>query len=134
MRALTITQPWLWCITDLGKRVENRRYGTDYRGPLALHASANPDRAMLLRMRAEGWDIPPEVVAVGAVAAVCDLVDVHPVDSPRCRCGHWADHGPRVHHWVLADVEPLSVPVACRGARRLWTPDTSITERICNDQ
>jgi|GEM_PF-2199389 len=130
MRALTLTQPWLWCITDLDKRVENRRYGSDYRGLLALHASATPDRPMLRRLRAEGWEIPRSGLAVGAIVALVDLVDVHPADSARCRCDAWAAYGPRIHHWVLDDVEPLPVPVACPGARRLWTPSDDITERI----
>lgn len=130
MRALTLTQPWPWCITDLGKRIENRRYGTDYRGLLAIHASLTPDRAMVRKMRAEGWDVPPGDLVTGAIVATADLVDVHRCDSIRCRCDAWAEYGPRVHHWVLADVEPLPVPVACPGARRLWTPDTSIIERI----
>lgn len=120
MKALTITQPWLYLITDHGKDVENRTYGTPHRGPLALHAGARTNPSMARAARDAGWSIPAKL-PTGAVLAVCDLVDVHPADSRKCRCSQWAEQGPRVHHWVLADVRVLRKPVPCNGARRLWT-------------
>lgn len=40
MRALSIRQPWLHAIFHLGKRTENRGWGScTYRGPVLLHAS-----------------------------------------------------------------------------------------------
>lgn len=37
--ALSIRQPWLWAILKAGKRIENRKWKTSYRGPLLLHAA-----------------------------------------------------------------------------------------------
>lgn len=37
--ALSLRQPWLWAVTDLGKPIENRKWNTAYRGPFWLHAS-----------------------------------------------------------------------------------------------
>ena len=37
--ALSLRQPWLWAVLKAGKRVENRKWSTTYRGPLLLHAS-----------------------------------------------------------------------------------------------
>ena len=39
MKALSIRQPWVWAITHAGKRVENRSWPCNYRGPVLLHAS-----------------------------------------------------------------------------------------------
>jgi DNA-cytosine methyltransferase len=38
--ALSLRQPWAWCVLHLGKVIENRKWCTDYRGPLLIHASA----------------------------------------------------------------------------------------------
>lgn len=40
IRALSLRQPWLWAIFDLGKRIENRVWDTTYRGGFWLHASS----------------------------------------------------------------------------------------------
>lgn len=40
MRALTIRQPWAGRIAHGDKRVENRTWGTAYRGLLLVHAGA----------------------------------------------------------------------------------------------
>lgn len=37
--ALSIRQPWAYCILHLGKPVENRRWSTKFRGSVCLHAS-----------------------------------------------------------------------------------------------
>jgi hypothetical protein len=37
--ALSIRQPWVWCILFGGKKVENRKWRTHYRGPILLHAA-----------------------------------------------------------------------------------------------
>ena len=43
MKALSIRQPWLWCILFAGKDVENRTWWTKYQGVLYLHASKTFD-------------------------------------------------------------------------------------------
>lgn len=45
MRGLTIRQPWASCIVEKGKRVENRTWSTDYRGPLLIHAGQGIDNS-----------------------------------------------------------------------------------------
>lgn len=37
---LTIRQPWAWSIVHGRKRVENRSWQMNYRGPLLIHAGA----------------------------------------------------------------------------------------------
>src|SRR5688572_4676832 len=44
MKALSLRQPWAWAVVHGGKRVENRGWTTDYRGPLLIHASTGMTR------------------------------------------------------------------------------------------
>jgi hypothetical protein len=39
VKALSMRQPWLWAVLELGKTIENRRWNTHYRGPILLHAA-----------------------------------------------------------------------------------------------
>lgn len=39
MKALSIRQPWIFCILECGKSIENRNWPTRYRGSVLLHAS-----------------------------------------------------------------------------------------------
>lgn len=39
MKAISIRQPWAWCIISAGKDIENRDWPTRYRGPVLIHAS-----------------------------------------------------------------------------------------------
>lgn len=39
MKALSIRQPFAWAILHAGKRIENRDWGSAFRGPILLHAS-----------------------------------------------------------------------------------------------
>ncbi len=40
---LSIKQPWVWCIFNAGKDIENRSWRTKYRGRLFIHASKSID-------------------------------------------------------------------------------------------
>ena len=44
MIALSVRQPWAWLLLN-GKDVENRDWYTNYRGPLAIHASKSMTKA-----------------------------------------------------------------------------------------
>jgi hypothetical protein len=101
MKFLTIRQPWASLIAVGAKTIETRPFSTTYRGPLAIHAGkANPPYFWNLG----GWtvgrldpheprrmfthDSPIIDLPLGAVVAVCDLVDVVPiVDGAGCRDG-----------------------------------------------
>lgn len=39
MKVISIRQPWAWLIIHAGKDIENRDWCTNYRGPVAIHAS-----------------------------------------------------------------------------------------------
>lgn len=120
--ALSLHQPWAWAILHAGKRVENRTWKTDYRGPLVIHA-AQTRRSMrhglgvLGRLHACGvFDAMLDVkrLPYGALVGVCELVDVVPIAwraTDAWACGPWC--------WLLEEVRTIE-PVAWRGAQGLF--------------
>ena len=91
MKALTIRQPHAQLIALEVKRYETRSWPTKYRGPLLIHAGKKKPRAGFVgEYRIDGggmarpsgcrtcrdprWPLP-----LGAVVAVCDLVDCLPM-------------------------------------------------------
>lgn len=136
IRALSVRQPYAWAIAIGAKPVENRTFGTRYRGLLAIHASKVADRAalgtpLILEAIADrGFVIDEGPSSLGAVVAVAELYGIHhahdcmaPVPGPvptsgLTGCSPWAMYGQ--WHWQLRDVRPLPVPVPCKGRLGLW--------------
>ncbi|KAB7833551.1 ASCH domain-containing protein [Streptomyces mobaraensis] len=124
MRALTIRQPWAAAITHADKRVENRTWGTRYRGPLLIHAAKTVNTSALrhdpLAAVVRGLQLD-----LGAVVAVAQVVDCHEPDG---ECTPWSMTGQ--HHLVLDDVTALAEPVPWTGALGLWVPPPGLLERV----
>ncbi len=131
MKAITVRQPWAWCIAAGHKLVENRTWVTHYRGPLAIHAGATVERESLRTVKQYLVDQgvlqsvdelvgDRHLLATGAVLAVVNLTGIC-TDSARCHCGRWAAIGQ--NHWKLANVVPLAEPVPARGQQGLWEID-----------
>lgn len=136
LSALTICQPYAHLIATpqaelpvgwVAKRVENRRWFTPHRGPLAIHAGKS--RAWM----GPGDEIPELVF--GAVIAIAELVTCvrH---KPGQHTGTLAWLNDHVHAegpwcWVLADVRRLRRPFPVRGERGVFTvsiPDDYLPE------
>jgi len=125
MKALTISQPFASMIATGEKFVENRRWSTTYRGPLAIHAGRGSqylDRAELrrwptgcvlavgtllacwplggLRRAARGCVIARSAVTVG------DVLDHRHTEGPWC--------------WILVDVRRYRDPIPALGSQGLW--------------
>lgn len=120
-------QPWASLMSlpgDLhGRRVESRRWPTDYRGRLVLAAdgtdhSVLADPLVASTLADSGLEVA-ELPRWGAVA-MATLTDCHPADGA-C-CAPWGKVGRPWFHLVLADVVPLTRParVSTRpGLRKL---------------
>jgi len=124
MKALTVSQPFASLIASGEKWVENRCWGTQYRGPLAIHAGKGQylERDEL------------ELYPTGSIMATCELVACIPLRSlkslrPTCpiqrgrfTAGQVLNHphteGPWC--WILANVHVLDPPIPHRGAPGLW--------------
>ena len=115
MKALSIRQPWAWAILHAGKDVENRTWGTCYRGLLLLHASKTVDLDSVRYLIECGYDLPDPLVT-GALVGTVRLIGCFPSQSG------WAEDGQ--YHWQLADPRPFLAPIPWRGALRLFdVPD-----------
>lgn len=98
MKFLTIRQPWAQLIAVGAKTIETRPFSTKYRGPLAIHAGKawpvpvgewqvpsdrgpGPMIERLVRPLAGTYRWEAIRTPLGAVVAVCDLIDVVPIRS-----------------------------------------------------
>lgn len=140
MKALSLIQPWATLIAIGAKCIETRAWPTDYRGPLAIHASKwlAPNGKIVSRAVADYLDlchVEPFRSALtqggidrvrdlpsGAIVAVASLVDVVRTDTLMVD-GYeraFGNYAPGRFAWQLADVRPLSTPVPFRGMPGLW--------------
>jgi hypothetical protein len=103
MKTLSVRQPWAFAILHLGKDIENRSWPTDYRGPLAIHASKRIDREAVSDL--ERWfeiNINDHELVTGAIVGTVDLVDCLPPESPGDESiGEWGEPGQ--YHWLLSN-------------------------------
>lgn len=129
--ALSVRQPWPWAmffIPDELKDVENRTRPTNYRGPLAIHASQGMTgveyraASQFIFERADAWPPMPSVLTYGAIVGVVDLVDVVTESDSRWFVGPYG--------LVLANPRPLSEPVPCKGQLGLWPVPLPIRQQI----
>lgn len=126
MKALSIRPPWSHAIAHLGKRIENRTWGTRYRGPILIHASSTYvpiDYAELADIL--GYRIEREACVAGAVIAVARLVDC--VAAEEVANDPWT-RGPIA--WILDDVRLLARPVRASGKLGLWAASSSLLRRV----
>lgn len=126
MYALTIKQPWLFAITHLGKRIENRTWRPPQKvinQRIALHAAVNDDR--------EGYEAIRKICGCavfenaawrendnwrGFILATATLSGYVESSSDRWFAGPYG--------WILNNIYKLRQPVYCRGSQGLWqVPD-----------
>jgi len=142
MKALSIIQPWATLIAMRAKRIETRGYPTAFRGELAIHSSKSMRRQFrdlcneppfvgLLHADDERWktgDLEqwPDVLPLGCVLAVAELVDCKPVEEFTCLSfqeRQLGDYSSGRFGWVLDHVRPLVVPAPAVGRLGLWEWD-----------
>lgn len=128
MKALTISQPYASLIADGEKFVENRRWATLYRGPLAIHAGKGTQ--YLTRDELKKY-------STGAIVAVVELVGCVTRDriSREARAGRvvvgggcpyeWLmldshEHTEGPYCWILAAIKKLRTPIDLPGKQGLW--------------
>ncbi len=121
VRGLTICQPWASLIALGEKRVENRKWFTDYRGPLVIHAGKS-------KQWLRTWQGPiPEPMPFGEIVALANLVACVHIIKARSgtlpdRLAWVQDHEFTEGPWclILDDIRPLEQSVSYSGALGLW--------------
>lgn len=131
MRAITLWQPWATLIARGLKIFETRAWGTNYRGPLAIHAAKRrPINAELndrIRKALVGAGYAHYVsdLPLGCIVCTVDLVDcLHTEDAIRSSFFggdelHFGDYTPGRFAWRLDNVRPVG-NVPARGSQGFW--------------
>lgn len=130
-RVLSIKQPWVWAILELGKDVENRTWGPPAHivgSRILLHASLRPEAALEIDDL-----LHPVYDGARHIPRTRDLPLGYIVGSVRVtgfvqeRLSRWYV-GP--YGWTLEDPRGLEEPVRCRGRLGLWSPEREILTQI----
>lgn len=128
MKALSLWQPWATLVALGKKRIETRSWGTDYRGPLAIHATKTIRKECLVVMKrrvfVDALHMDPDDLPLGVIVAIVDLVGCEQImpwselpPSPEFDFGNYTAGR---FMWSLADVQELDEPVPARGLQGLW--------------
>ena len=145
MKALSIRQPWAWAIVQGWKPVENRRWRTPYRGPLAIHAPLTEDvedlpgvlhLARMQEVCRTGTSVFPSVIQqlyrdtpgpLGHIVGVADLVDCVEGRDPDGHLDTWSDNPWFTGPWglVLRNARPVK-PIPLRGRLGIFDADVSL--------
>lgn len=145
MKALTLTQPWAQLVAIGAKKIETRSWPTKYRGPLAIHAALGfPVMAKERLFQMEFFKPLHEAgygtvasLPIGAVVAVCDLVNVVRVksamDIPALPERAFGDFSFGRYMWFLENIRMLPETVPVKGALGLWELDDELIKRSLPD-
>lgn len=132
MRAISLWQPYASAIALGVKRIETRHWSTDYRGPLAIHASKRWTREQIEFSTVEHTlgRLPPRL-PLGQVVAVCELVDVRPTIELETQVSAierlYGNYEPGRFGWRLDNIRPLAAPFAFCGRQSFFSvPDELI--------
>jgi ASCH domain len=144
MVALSLRQPWCYAVLSLGKRVENRRWSTDFRGDFLIHASKGMTHAeyygcLETCTRVLGADairtFPPlKSLERGGIVGAAKLVGVIPPCTectPERPCGKnhgW--HFPDQHGFLLENVRPSPRFIPCKGMLGFFKPPQDVLDAL----
>lgn len=123
-RALSIRNPWATLIMGGYKLVENRTWDTRWRGKMLVHAGKTVERGAL--SAAAEFGITPDDLRYGYLGTV-ELTGTHWGGDAGC-CGPWAEDN--AYHWVLADPEPLPLPIIGPGRLGLYAVPLAIQDAL----
>ena len=141
MKALSIIQPWASLIALGAKKIETRSWRTEYREPVAIHASKRiPEDCWLLCFEepfktalAEFFMGNSIYIPTGSIVAIATIADCIPVEqiSPELATEiAFGNYEPGRFAWLLTAVKRFQRPIQCKGAQGLWTVPEEIEERL----
>lgn len=119
--AISIRQPWAWCIINAGKDVENRTWPLPKKylnTPVLIHAGKTADE-----------DAVDFLDCIGMIQSGCPTPDTYPkggiVGALVFNCckpsgSEWAEPG--LYHWGIRNAVPLPF-FACKGRLGFFTVD-----------
>ena len=134
MKALSINQPWAWCIVNGYKGVENRDWNTKMRGEILIHAGKKFDKGGYDFIKSQFPEIPlPDRIAFedmmgGIVGKVILTHVVHEsainLLTERDRPWFFGEYG-----FILDDATSCELK-PCKGELGFFTPDYSSRYKV----
>jgi hypothetical protein len=115
MRALSIQQPWTYCITHGTKRVENRSWPTSFRGRVLLHAGKKRQRGVEAEIHIDSPEVDDQAMRTAPTGAIVGAATIVACVTPsRVSADQriWAG-GPWC--FILEDVVAFDEPIPYRG-------------------
>lgn len=148
MKGLSLWQPWASLVAMRAKLFETRSWGTDYRGPLAIHAALKWNSELYwLCLSVPFWGRLREVskfpsefyyqqaIPFGKVVAIVDLVDVVPVEQVRDSLSEeeraFGDYSDGRFAWRLENIRALATPYDMRGRQGLFNIGEHDLAELC---
>lgn len=139
MKAVSLMQPWATLISIRAKKIETRNWSTNFRGPLAIHASMEkkyidmrskhyicheePFYHVLTEYYQPRVITPWYILPKGMVVAICDLMDCKRILSRYFISDQekaFGDYTPGRYMWFLENIRELKHPIPAKGALGLW--------------
>ena len=127
MKCISLKQPWAWLMCNGLKDIENRKWRSNYRGRLLIHASKTWDQ--------EGYDfiqshlenserlLLPERYDFGAIIGVVTMVDVVQYHKSKWFFGPWG--------FVFESPEFWEDPEPYRGKLGIFNvPDSIFKQQV----
>ena len=116
MKALSLKQPWAELVANGRKKIELRKWNTNFRGRFLIHASKIPDFDAMKRF---GFDNLP----MGAIVGKANLADVKHYSKKselekdknlHLASSDWGEYG-----FVLENIERVE-PIKAKGSLNFW--------------
>ena len=139
MNAITLYQPWATLVAIGAKKIETRSFSTNYRGPLAIHASMEkkyidmrskyyicdeePFYSVLMELAVPDPLSLLRLMPRGAVIATCELQGCFKIEEGlllKRQERLFGDYTPGRFRWMLENVKQLKHPISAKGALGLW--------------
>lgn len=129
IKALSLKQPYAWMIANGHLLVDDRRWGTGYRGPLLIHASNGfyPEYYHFISTRTD-IPIPPReqlehggIVGIANLVACCKPGDVPANVSPIQRA-HFGGVHQDCYGFLMGNARPLPF-IPCSGKLGIFEID-----------
>ena len=132
MYVLSLLQPWASLIVMGVKTIETRRWQTQYRGPLLIHAGQRKAGALVALEPPIARHIPHfESLPFGCIVGQVVLADIIPVASLYLSTTALArqslelnafgeDEDLNRYAWLLEDAVQFEKPIPARGHLHLW--------------
>ena len=112
--ALSIQQPWAWLIVNRHKKIENRSWRTDFRGPVSIHAGQKIDTYASSALRFGQHPVTGRELGFkrntferGGIVGVAEIVDCVTESDDPFFVGKYG--------FVIANARPIEF-IPCKGA------------------